>query len=120
MFQTADGKLQKRVWRAVGSTLTTSFKANARRRNVWLVSFTSITFGRCSSELTEMVILNYSCRMSARYSGSLHDFLLSFGRSHDMRMSKASFLVHTLDSLDYDLIRFKPGSNKHISSLGFP
>lgn len=106
--------------RAVGSTLTTSFKANARRRNVWLVSFTSITFGRCSSELTEMVILNYSCRMSARYSGSLHDFLLSFGRSHDMRMSKASFLVHTLDSLDYDLIRFKPGSNKQISSLGFP
>ena len=96
--------------RAVGSTLTTSFKANAHRRNVWLVSFTSITFERCSSELTEMVILNYSGRM--------HDFLLSFGRFHDMRMSKASFLVQTLDSLDYDLIRFKPGSNKHISSLG--
>ena len=104
--------------RAVGSTLTTSFKANAHRRNVWLASFTSITFERCSSELTEMVILNFSCRMSARYSGRMHDFLLSFGRFHDMRMSKASFLVQTLDSLDYGLIRFKPGSKKHISSLG--
>ena len=49
-------KLQKRIWRTVGSSLSTSLEPLAYRRNVASLSlFYRYYFGRCSSELAQLV-----------------------------------------------------------------
>ena len=54
-------KLQKRVWRIVGPSLAASLELLAHRRNVVSLSlFYRYYFGRCSSELAQLVPLPYS------------------------------------------------------------
>ena len=54
-------KLQKRVCRTVGTVLAASFELLVHCRNVASLSiFYSYYFGRCSSELTELVPPPYS------------------------------------------------------------
>ena len=49
-------KLQKRVYRTIRSTLAVSLEPFRHRRKVaWLSLFYSYYFGRCSSELTELI-----------------------------------------------------------------
>ena len=56
-------KLQKRICRTVGHSLAASYKPLAHRRNVAKLSlFYTYYFGRCSSELAELVPLPYSLR----------------------------------------------------------
>ena len=68
-------KLQKRICRTVGPSLGASFEPLAHRRIVASSSiFYRYYFGRCSSELAQLVPLPFSRVRSTCYSDRLHDF----------------------------------------------
>ena len=68
-------KLQKRICRTVGPSLAASLEPLAHRQNVASLSLSyRYYFGRCSSELAELVALPFSCGRSTHYSDRLHDF----------------------------------------------
>ena len=68
-------KLPKRICRTVGPSLAASLESLAHRRNVASLSlFYRYYFGRCSSELAQLVPLPFSRGRSNRYSDRLHDF----------------------------------------------
>ena len=68
-------KLQKQIYRTVGRSPAASLEALAHRQNVASSSlFYMHYFGRCSSELAELVTLPFSRGRSTRYSDRLHDF----------------------------------------------
>ena len=71
-------KLPKRICRTVGPSLAASCEPLAHCRNVASLSlFYRYYFGRCSSELTQMVAPPYSQGRSSRYSDRLHDFFVT-------------------------------------------
>ena len=66
------------IYRTVGPSLATSFEPLAHRRNVASLSlFYRYYFGRCSSELAQLVPLPYSRGRSTRCSDRLHDFCVT-------------------------------------------
>ena len=74
-------KLQKRICRTVGPSLVASLEPLAHCRNVAsLRLFYRYYFGRCSSELVELVPLPFSRERSTRYSDLLHDFSVTIPR----------------------------------------
>ena len=74
-------KLQKRICRIVGPSLAASLEALAHCQNVASLSlFYRYYFGRCSSELAQLVLLSFSCGRSTRYSDRLHDFPVTIPR----------------------------------------
>ena len=76
-------KLQKRICRTVGPSLAASLEPLAHRRNVASLSlFYKYYFGRCSSELAQLVPLPYSRGRSTRYSDRLHDFSVTIPRCY--------------------------------------
>ena len=76
-------KLQKRRCRTVGLSLAASLEPLAHRRNVASLSlFYRYYFGRCSSELAQLVPLPFSRRSSSRYSDRLHDFSVTIPRCY--------------------------------------
>ena len=87
-------KLQKRICRTVGPSLAASLEPLAHCRNVASLSlFYRYYFGRCSSELAQLVPLRFSRRRSTRYSNRLHDFSVTIPMSTRMSMSTVSFLA---------------------------
>ena len=84
--------------RYVGPSLAASLERLIHLRNVASLSLSDrYYFGRCSSELAELVLLPYSRERSIRYSGRLHNFSLTVSNDARISMSTASFLVQ-LDS----------------------
>ena len=76
-------KLQKRICRIVGPSLAVSVEPLAHRRNVASLSlFYRYYFGRCSSELAQLVPLPFSRGRSTRYSDRLHDFSVTIPRCY--------------------------------------
>ena len=76
-------KLQKRICRIVGRSLAASLEPLAHRRNVASLSlFCRYYFGRCSSELGQLVPLPFSRGRSTRYSDILHGFSVNISRSY--------------------------------------
>ena len=76
-------KLQKRICRIVGPSLAASLEPLAHRRNVASLSlFYRYYFGRCSSELAQLVSLPFSQGRSTRYSDRLHDFSVTIPRCY--------------------------------------
>ena len=76
-------KLQKRICRIVGPSLAASLEPLAYRRNVASLSlFYRYYFGKCSSELAELVPLPFSQGRSTRYSDRLHDFSVTIPRCY--------------------------------------
>ena len=74
-------KLQKRICRIVGPSLAASLEPLAHRRNVASLSlFYRYYFGRCSSELAQVVPLPFSRGRSTHYSNRLHDFSVTIAR----------------------------------------
>ena len=74
-------KLEKRMCRTVGPSLATCIEPLAHRRNVASLSlFYRYYFGRCPSELTQLVLLPFSRGRSTRYSDRLHDFSVTILR----------------------------------------
>ena len=68
-------KLQKRICRTVGRSLPASFEPLAHRWNVASLSlFYRYYFGRCWSELDQLVPLPYCWVWSTGYSERLHVF----------------------------------------------
>ena len=68
-------KLQKQICRTAGPSLAVSLEPFAYCRNVASLSlFYRYYFGRCSSELAQLVSLPFSRGRSSRYSDRLHDF----------------------------------------------
>ena len=74
-------QLQKRISRTVGPSLVSPNEPLAHCQNVARLSlFCKYYFGRCSSELTELVPLPYSQVRSTCYSDRLHDFSVTIPR----------------------------------------
>ena len=74
-------KLQKWICRTVGPSLAASLEPLAHRRNVASLSlFYRYYFGRCSSELAQLVPLPFSRGRSTCYSDRLHDFSVTISR----------------------------------------
>ena len=75
--------LQNRRCSNVGPSIVASFESLVRRRNVASLSlFYRYYFGRCSSELAQLVPLPFSQGRSTRYSDRLHDFSVTIPRCY--------------------------------------
>ena len=121
-------KLQKRICRIVGPSLAASLELLAHHRNVASLSlFYSYYFGRCSSELAQLVPLPFSRGRSTRYSNRLHDFSLTIPRCYkDVYVNsffpRTAKLRNTLPiecfPLTYDLSGFKFRINRHLLTVG--
>ena len=76
-------KLQKRICRTVGPSLAASLEPLAHRRNVASLSlFYRYYFGRCSSELAQLVPLRFSRGRSSRYSDKWYGFSVAIPRCY--------------------------------------
>ena len=76
-------KLQKLICRIVGPSLAVCLEPLAHCQNVASLSlFYRYYFGRCSSELAQLVSLPYSCGRSTCYSDRLHDFSVTIPRCY--------------------------------------
>ena len=76
-------KLQKRICRIVGLSLAASLEPLAHCQNVASLSlFNRCYFGRCFSELSQLVPLPFSRGRSTRYSERLHDFSVTIPRCY--------------------------------------
>ena len=76
-------KLQKQICRIVGPSLAASLESLAHRGNMASLSLLyRCYFGRCSSELTQLVPLPFSQARSTRYSSRLHDFSVIIPRCY--------------------------------------
>ena len=76
-------KLPKWICRTVGPSLVASLEPSAHRRNVASLNlFYRYYFGRCSSELAQLVPLPYSRGWSTRYSDRLHNFSVTIPRCY--------------------------------------
>ena len=80
-FLELQDNLQQRICRTVGASLAASLEPLAHRRNIAsLILFYRYYFGRCSSELAQLVPLPYSQGRSTHYSDKLHDFSVTIPR----------------------------------------
>ena len=88
-------KLEKQICRTVGPSLAASLEPLAHRRNVASLSlFYSYYFGRCSTELAQLVPLPFSWARSTHYSDRLHNFSVTIPRCYkDVYVN--SFFPHT-------------------------
>ena len=121
-------KLQKRICRTIRPLLADSFEPLVHRRNVAsLCLFYRYYFGRCSSELAQLVPLHFSRGRSFRYSDRLHDFSVTIPKCcKDVYVN--SFFPRTARHwnslplecfpLTYDLSGFKSRINRHLSTVG--
>ena len=76
-------KLQQRIYRTVDPSLAASLEPLAHRQNVASLSlFYRYYFGRCSSELAQLVPLPFSRGRSTHYSDRLHDFSVAILRCY--------------------------------------
>ena len=74
-------KLQKRICRTVGPSPAASLEHFAHRRNVASVNLLyRFYFGRCFSELAQLVALPFCWGRSTSYFGRLHDFSVTIRR----------------------------------------
>ena len=121
-------QLQKWICRIVGSSFAASLEPLAHCRNVASLSlFYKYYFGRCSSELAQLVPLPFSRGRSTRYSERLHDFSVTIPRCYkDVYVN--SFFPRTAKlwnslpiecfPLIYDLSGFKSRINRHLLIVG--
>ena len=116
-------KLQKQICRTVGPLLAASLEPLAHCWNVSSLSlFYKYYFGRCSSELAQLVPLPFSQGRSTCYSDRLHDFPVTIPRCYKDDYVNNFFprTVRLWNSLPiecfpltYDLNYFKSRINRH-------
>ena len=113
-------KLQKRICRTVGPSLAASLELLAHRRNVASLSlFYRYYFGRCSSELAQLVTLPYFQGRSICYSDRLHDFSVTIRRCYkDVYVNSFFPLPIECFPLTYDLSGFKSRINRYLFTVG--
>ena len=111
-------KPQKRICRTVGPSLAAS-----HRRNVASLSlFYRYYFGRCSSEVTQLVPLPYSRGRPTRYFDRLHDFSVTIPRCYKNVYVKSFFprtarLWNSLPMECFLLISYLSGFKSRINRL---
>ena len=120
-------KLQKRTCRTVGPSPAASVEPLAHCQNVDSLSrFYSYYFGRCSSELAQLIPLPFSRGRSTCYSDRLHDFSVTIPRCYkDVYVN--SFFPGTAGlwislpiecfPLAYDLSGFKFRISRHLLTV---
>ena len=97
-------KLQKRICRTVGPSLSASLEPLAHRQNVASLGLSSRSyFGRCSSELAQLVPIPFSCGRSTRYSDRLHDFSFTISRCNKDVYFNSFFPCTARNSLPIEL-----------------
>ena len=116
-------KLQKRICRTVGLSLAASLEPLAHRRNVASLSlFYRYYFGKCSSELAQLVSISFFRGRSTCYSDRSHDFSVTVPRCYKDVYVKSLFprttrLWNSLPleclALTYALSGFKSRINRH-------
>ena len=121
-------KLQKQICRTFDPSLATSLEPLAHCRNVASLSlFYGYYFGRCSSELAQLVPLPYSRGRSTRYSDRLHEYSVTIPRCYKDAYVNSIFprTVRLWNSLPiecfpltYDLNGFKSRINRHLLIVG--
>ena len=121
-------KLQKRICRIVGPSLAASLQPLAHRQHVAsLRLFYRYYFGRCSSELAQLVPLPFFRGRSTRYSDRLHGISVTIPRCYkdvyvNSFFSRTAKLWNSLPiecfPLTYDLSGFKSRINRHLLSVG--
>ena len=86
-------KLQKRICGTVGPSLAAFLELLAHFQNVATLSLLySYYFGRCSSELAQLVPVSYSQGKSTCYSDRLLDFSVTIPRCYkDVYVSSSGF-----------------------------
>ena len=122
-------KLQKWVYRTADLSLATFLEPLAHRRNVTSLSrFYRYYFGRCSSEVAQLVPLLFSRGSSTRYSHRMHDLSVPIPRCYKDVYVNSFFpgtarLWNSLPmecfTLTYDLNGFKSRINRHLSTIEF-
>ena len=122
-------KSQKRIYRTNGLSLAASLESLAHRQNVVrLVFFYRYYFGRCSSELAQLVPLPYSWGKSTRCSDRLPDFSVTIPRCFkdvciNSFFSRAARLWKSLliacFPLTYYLNGFKSRMNRRLLTVGY-
>ena len=120
-------KLQNWICRTVGPSLAAFLEPLAHRRNVASLSlFYRYYFGRCSSELAQLVPLPFSRVRSTRYSDRLHDFTVTIPRCYKDAYVSSFFpctarLRNSLPlecfPLDYDLSGLKSRINRYLLTV---
>ena len=76
-------KLQIWIWRIVGPSVAFSLEHLAHRQNMASLSLSyRYYFGRCFSELAQLVPLPFSRGRSTRYSDRLHDISVTIPRCY--------------------------------------
>ena len=121
-------KLQKQICRIVGPSLAASIEPLAHRQNVASLSlFYRYYFGRCSSELAQLVSLTFSRGRSTRCSDRLHDFSVTIPRCYKdvyvnsffpLTAKRWNSLPIECSPLTYDLSGFKSRINRHLLTVG--
>ena len=121
-------KLQKRICRVVSPLLAPSLEPSAHRWNVISLSlFCRYYFGRCSSELAQLVPLPYSRERSTRCSNRLPDFSVTIPTCHKdvYRNSFFNWTTRPKNSLPiecspltYDLNGFKSRIYRQLLTVG--
>ena len=121
-------KLQKQICRTVGPSLAASLEPLALRRNVASLSlFFRYYFGRCSSELAQLVLLRYSRGRCTRYSDRLHDSSVTISRCYKYDYDNSFFprtarlwnsLLIECFPLTYDHSGFKSRINRYLLTVG--
>ena len=122
-------KLQKWICRPVGPSLAASLEPLFHRQNVASLSlFYRYYFGRCSSELAQLVPLPFSRGRSTRYSDRLHDFSVTISRCYKDVYVNSFFppkagLWNSLPMecfpLTYNLNGFNSKINRHLLAVSF-
>ena len=121
-------KIQKEICRTVGPSLATSVKPLAYCRNVTSLSlFYRYYFGRCYSELVQLVRLLFSRGRSSRYSDRLNNFCVTISRCYEYAYVN-SFVPWTAklwnslsiecSLLTYNLNGFMSRINRHLLNVG--
>ena len=113
-------KLQKRICRTVVPSLAACLEPLVHPRNVASLSlFYRYYFGRCFSELAQLVLLPFSGGRSTRYSDRLHDFSATTPRCYFPRTARLwNSLPLECFPLTYDLSGFKSRINRHLLTVG--
>ena len=120
-------KLQKPICRTFGPSLAICLESMAHHRNVASLShFYRYYFGKCSSEMAQLVPLPFSQGRSTRYSNRLHDLPVSISRCYkDICVNSFfphaarpwNFLPIECFPLAYDLNGFKFTINRHLLTV---
>ena len=121
-------KLQKQICRVVGLLLAPSLEPMAYRRNLASLSlFYRYYFGRCFSELAQLVPLSFSRGRSTCCSDRLHDFSATIPRCYKDVYVNSSIpctaklwysLLTECFPLTYDLCGFESRIYRHLLTIG--